>query len=132
MIGSWQNISNVFSEGIEASFVYNLEENFTQNLRYVYERTEDEDRQNEKVPYRPVHSLKISSLYSYKPLAVVLSILMQSERYYNRSQSLPFYWTLEAEISYRITEQFLIFIQGENLLQEKYAERFGYPLDLKF
>jgi hypothetical protein len=36
---------------------------------------------------------------------------------------------LEAGISCRITEQFLIFIQGENLLQEKYAERFGYPLD---
>lgn len=127
--GSWQNISNVFSEGIEASFVYNLEEDFTQNLRYVYERIEDEDREDEKVPYRPIHSLKISSLYSYKPLNIVLSILMQSERYYNRSQSLPFYWMLEAEISYRITEQFLIFIQGENLLQEKYAERFGYPLE---
>jgi hypothetical protein len=36
---------------------------------------------------------------------------------------------LEAEISCRITEQLLIFVQGENLLQEKYAERFGYPLD---
>jgi len=141
-IGSWQNISNVFSEGVEASFVYNLAENFTQNLRYgkgvadfslrlryVYERTEDEDRPDEKVPYRPIHSLKISSRYSYGALEIDLSVLMQSERYYNRSQSLPFYWMLEAEISCRITEQLLIFVQGENLLQEKYAERFGYPLD---
>jgi len=128
-IGSWQNISNVFSEGVEASFVYILAENFTQNLRYVYERTEDEDRPDKKVPYRPIHSLKISSRYSYRPLSIVLSVLMQSERYYNRSDSLPFYWALEAEISCRITEQLLIFVQGENLLQEKYAERFGYPLD---
>jgi len=128
-IGSWQNISNVFSEGVEASFVYNLEENFTQNLRYVYERIEDEDRPDEKVPYRPIHSLKISSRYSYRPLSIVLSVLMQSERYYNRSQSLPFYWTVETEISCRIAEQLLIFVQGENLLQEKYAERFGYLLD---
>lgn len=128
-IGSWQNISHVYSEGVEASFVYNLAENFTQNLRYAYEKTEDEDREDEKVPYSPVHSLKISSLYSYKPLSVVLSILMQSERYYNRFQSLPFYWTLETEISYRVAKQLLIFVQGENLLQEKYAERFGYPLD---
>jgi hypothetical protein len=127
--GSWQNISNVFSEGVEASFVYNFAENFTQNLSYLYERIEDEDRENEKVPYRPIHSLKISSLYSYKALSVVLSILMQSERYYNRSDSLPFYWTLETEISYTITKQFLLFVQGENLLQEKYADRFGYPLD---
>jgi len=128
-IGSWQNISNVFSEGVEASFVYSFAENFTQNLRYVYERTEDEDRPDEKVPYRPVHSVKISSLYSYKPLSVVLSVLMQSERYYNRSDSLPFYWTLETEISYRVADQLLLFVQGENLLQEKYADRFGYPLD---
>jgi len=127
-IGSWQNISNVFSEGVEASFVYNLAD-FSLRLRYVYERTEDEDLPDEKVPYRPIHSLKISSRYSYRPLSVVLSVLMQSERYYNRSDSLPFYWALEAEISCRITEQLLIFVQGENLLQEKYAERFGYPLD---
>jgi len=128
-IGSWQNISNVFSEGVEASLVYTPTDNFTQNFRYIYERTEDEDRPDDKVPYRPVHSLKISSLYSYKPLSVVLSILMQSERYYNRSDSLPFYWTVETEISCRIAEQLLIFVQGENLLQEKYAERFGYQLD---
>jgi len=128
-IGSWQNISNVFSEGVEASFVYILAENFTQNLIYLYEKTEDEDRADEKVPYRPIHSLKISSRYSYGALEIDLSVLMQSERYYNRSDSLPFYWALEAEISYRITEQLLIFVQGENLLQEKYAERFGYPLD---
>ena len=138
-IESWQNISNVYSEGVGASFVYNLGvadfslregvADFSLRLNYIYERTEDEDRPDEKVPYRPIHSLKISSLYSYKPLSVVLSILMQSERYYNRSQSLPFYWMLETEISYRITEQFLLFLQGENLLQEKYAERFGYPLD---
>lgn len=151
-IGRWQNISNVYSEGVEASFVYDLSENFTQNLRYgkgvadfslgegvadfslrlryVYERAEDEDQPDDKVPYRPIHSLKISSRYSYRPLSVVLSVLMQSERYYNyRSDSLPFYWMLEAEISCRITEQFLLFLQGENLLQEKYAERFGYPLD---
>ncbi|HUW23194.1 MAG TPA: TonB-dependent receptor [bacterium] len=129
MIGSWQNISNVYSEGVEASLVYTPTDNFTQTLRYVYERIEDEDQPDEKVPYRPFHSLKISSLYSYKPLSVVLSILMQSERYYNRYQSLPFYWTLETEISYRVAKQLLIFVQGENLLQEKYAERFGYPLD---
>ncbi len=150
-IGRWQNISNVYSEGVEASFVYDLSENFTQNLRYgkgvadfslgegvadfslrlryVYERTEDEDQPDKKVPYRPIHSLKISSRYSYKPLSVVLSILMQSERYYDRSQSLPFYWTLETEISCRVAEQLLIFVQGENLFKEKYAERFGYPLD---
>ncbi len=138
-IGSWQNISSVYSEGVEASFVYALGvadlglregvADFSLRLKYVYERTEDEDRPDEKVPYRPVHSLKISSLYSYKPLSVVLSILMQSQRYYNRSQSLPFYWTLETEISYRVAKQLLIFVQGENLLQEKYAERFGYPLD---
>ncbi|MBA7467465.1 Vitamin B12 transporter BtuB [subsurface metagenome] len=145
-IGSWQNISNVFSEGVEASFVYNLADfslregvadfglrkgvaDFSLRLRYVYERTEDEDQPDKKVPYRPIHSLKISSRYSYRPLSIVLSVLMQSERYYNRSQSLPFYWTLETEISCRITEQLLIFVQGENLLQEKYAERFGYPLD---
>ena len=128
-IGSWQNIANVFSEGVEASFVYNLSESFTQNLRYVYEKTENEDREDEKVPYRPVHSVKISSLYSYKPLSVVLSVLMQSERYYNRSDSLPFYWTVETEISYRVVEQVLLFVQGENLLQEDYSERFGYPLD---
>ena len=147
-IGSWQNIPNVFSEGVEASFVYtqgvadfslgegvadfSLGEgvaDFSLRLRYVYERAEDEDQEDDKVPYRPIHSLKISSLYSYKPLSIVLSVLMQSERYYNRSQSLPFYWMVETEISCRITEQFLIFLQGENLLQEKYAERFGYPLD---
>ncbi len=127
-IGSWQNISNVFSEGVEASFVYNLAD-FSLRLKYVYERTEDEDRPDEKVPYRPIHSLKISSRYSYGALEIDLSVLMQSERYYNRSDSLPFYWILEAEISCRITEQLLIFVQGENLLQEKYAERFGYPLD---
>ncbi|MEE8180145.1 MAG: TonB-dependent receptor, partial [bacterium] len=127
-IGSWQNISNVFSEGVETFFVYNLAD-FSLCLRYVYERTEDEDRPDEKVPYRPIHSLKISSRYSYGALEIDLSVLMQSERYYNRSQSLPFYWMLEAEISCRITEQLLIFVQGENLLQEKYAERFGYPLD---
>lgn len=145
-IGRWQNIPNVFSEGVEASFVYNLADfslregvadfslrkgvaDFSLCLRYIYERTEDEDRPDEKVSYRPIHSLKISSRYSYGALEIDLSVLMQSERYYNRSQSLPFYWMLEAEISCRITEQLLIFVQGENLLQEKYAERFGYPLD---
>ena len=137
-IRSWQNISNVFSEGVEASFVYNLADfslregvaDFSLRLRYVYERTEDEDQPDKKVPYRPIHSLKISSRYSYGLLGIDLSVLMQSKRYYNhRSDSLPFYWTLETEISCRITEQFLIFVQGENLLQEKYAERFGYPLD---
>jgi len=138
-IGNWQNISSVYSEGVEASFVYTpgvapihrsgRVADFSLRLTYVYEKTEDEDQPDEKVPYRPIHSAKISSLYSYKPLSVVLSILMQSERYYNRSQSLPFYWTLETEISYRVAKQLLIFVQGENLLQEKYAERFGYPLD---
>jgi len=136
-IGSWQNISNVFSEGVEASFVYDLADfslregvaDFSLRLKYVYERTEDEDRPDEKVPYRPIHSLKISSRYSYGLLGIDLSVLMQSKRYYNRSQSLPFYWTLEAGISCRITKQFLLFLQGENLLQEKYAERFNYPLD---
>ncbi len=134
--GSWQNIANVFSQGVEASFVYDFGENFSQGvadfslrLKYVYEKTEDEDRPDEKVPYRPVHSVKISSLYSYKPLSVVLSVLMQSERYYNRTDSLPFYWTVETEISYRVAKQLLVFVQGENLLQEKYADRFGYPLD---
>ncbi|MBA7514866.1 Vitamin B12 transporter BtuB [subsurface metagenome] len=144
--GSWQNILNVFSEGVEASFVYNLADfslregvapihrsvgvaDFSLRLRYVYERTEDEDQPDKKVPYRPIHSLKISSRYSYGALEIDLSVLMQSERYYNRSQSLPFYWMLEAEISCRITEQLLIFVQGENLLQEKYAERFSYPLE---
>jgi len=128
-IGNWQNISNVYSEGVQASLVYTPTDNFTQNFRYIYERTEDEDRPDDKVPYRPIHSLKVSSRYSYKLVSIVLSVLMQSERYYNRSQSLPFYWALDAEISCRIAEQLLIFVQGENLLQEKYAERFGYPLD---
>ncbi|MCJ7646399.1 hypothetical protein MUO65_05810, partial [bacterium] len=53
----------------------------------------------------------------------------QSKRYYNRSDSLPFYWTLGTEISYSVAKEFLLFLQGENLLGEKYAERFGYPLD---
>ncbi|MFQ5867836.1 MAG: TonB-dependent receptor plug domain-containing protein [bacterium] len=128
-IGSLQNISNVFSQGIEASFVYTFGENLTQNLRYIFERTEDEDQPDEKVPYRPCHSLKISSHYSYGPLGIELSVLMQSERYHDRLDSLPFYWTLGTEISCRIAKQFLLFVQGENLLQEKYAERFGYPLD---
>ena len=131
-IGSWQNISHVYSEGVEGVADFSLREgvaDFSLRLKYIYEKTEDEDREDEQVPYRPIHSIKISSLYSYKPLSVVLSILMQSERYYNRSQSLPFYWTLETEISYRVAKQLLIFVQGENLLQEKYAERFGYPLD---
>lgn len=128
-IGSWQNILNVFSEGVEASLVYTPTDNFTQNFRYIYERTEDEDRPDKKVPYRPTHSLKISPRYSYGPLGIELSFLIQSKRYYNRSDSLPFYWTVETEISCRIAEQFLLFVQGENLLQEKYAERFGYPLD---
>ena len=150
-IGSLQNVSNVYSQGIEASFVYNLAENFTQNLRYgkgvadfslregvadfslrlkyVYEKTEDEDQPDDKLPYRPSHSLKISSQYTYGPLGIELSVLMESERYYNRSRSLPFYWTLGTGISYSIAKQFLLFFQGENLLQEKYAERFGYPLD---
>jgi len=128
-IGRLENIPNVFSEGIETSFVYTLRQNFTQNLRYIYERTEDEDRVDEKVPYRPSHSLKISSHYDYGPLGIDLSILMQSKRYYNRSASLPFYWTLGTEISYNVAKEFLLFVQGENLLQEKYAERFGYPLD---
>ncbi|MFB0528230.1 MAG: TonB-dependent receptor plug domain-containing protein, partial [bacterium] len=128
-IGSWQNISDVFSEGVEAAVVYTPTDNFTQNFRYIYEKTEDEDRPDDKVPYRPTHSLKISSRYSYKQLSILLSVLTQSERYYNRSQSLPFYWALGTEISYRLAEQLLIFVQGENLFQEKYAERFGYPLD---
>jgi len=138
-IGSWQNISNVFSEGIEASFVYtqgvadfSLREgvaDFSLRLKYVYEKTEDEDRPNEKVPYRPTHSLKILPRYSYGPLGIGLSFLIQSKRYYNRSDALSLYWTLGTEISYRVAEQFLLFVQGENLLQEKYAERFGYPLD---
>ena len=128
-IGSWQNISNVYSEGVESSLVYTLGEYLTQNVGYLYERIEDEDRQDEKVPYRPVHSLKVSSRYSYGLLGIDLSVLMQSKRYYNGSDSLPLYWMLETEISCRVTEQFLLFAQGENLLQEKYADRFGYPLD---
>ena len=128
-IGNLENIPNVYSQGIEASFVYTSGENFTQNLRYVYERTEDEDRPDEKVPYRPCHSLKISSHYSYGPLGIELSVLTQSKRYYDSSHSLPSYWTVGTEIFYNITSQILLFAQGENLLQEKYAERFGYPLD---
>jgi len=128
-IGSLENIPNVYSQGIESSFVYKSGENFTHNLRYVYEKTEDEDRPNEKVPYRPCHSLKILSHYTYGPLGIELSVLMQSKRYYNRTDSLPFYWTLGTEISCSITKEFFLFLQGENLLQEKYAERFGYPLD---
>jgi hypothetical protein len=128
-IGSLENIPNVYSQGIESSFVYKSGENFTHNLRYVYEKTEDEDRPNEQVPYRPCHSIKISSHYAYGPLGIDLSLMMQSKRYYNRSDSLPFYWTLGTEISYSVAKEFLLFLQGENLLGEKYAERFGYPLD---
>jgi hypothetical protein len=128
-IGSLENIPNVYSQGIESSFVYKSGENFTHNLRYVYEKTEDEDQPDEKVPYRPCHSLKISSRYTYGPLGIELSVLMQSKRYYNRTDSLPFYWTLGTEISCSVAKEFLLFLQGENLLQEKYAERFGYPLD---
>jgi len=135
-IGSLENISNVFSEGVETSFVYTPTDNFTQGvadlslrLKYIYERTEDEDHPDDKVPYRPSHSLIISSHYGYGRLGIDLLILMQSKRYYNRSASLPFYWTLGTEISYNVAKEFLLFVQGENLLQEKYAERFGYPLD---
>jgi len=165
-IGNLENTPNIYSQGIEASFVYsqgvadfslregvadfslregvadfnlregvadfNLREgvaDFSLRLKYVYERIENEDQPDEKVPYKPSHSLKISSHYGYGPLGIELTILMQSERYYNRSYSLPFYLTLGTEISYSIIEQFLFFLQGENLLQEKYAERFGYPLD---
>ena len=128
-IGSLENISHVYSEGIETTFVYTFRENFTHDLRYVYERTEDEDRPDEKVPYKPRHSLEVSSHYIYGRLGIELSVLLQSERYYDRSHSLPFYWTLGTEISYSITKEFLLFLEGENLLQEKYAERFGYPLN---
>jgi len=130
-IGNWQNISNVFSQGVEASLVYNLGEYLTQSLRYVYEGIEDEDRPDEKVPYRPSHSLRLSSYLGM----IEVSVLMQSKRYYDRSHSLPTYWTLGTEIYWdlweywRIGKGFLLFFQAENLLQEKYAERFGYPLE---
>jgi len=130
-IGNWQNISNVFSQGVEASLAYQLGENFTQRLNYVYERTEDEDQPDEKVPYRPSHLLKLSSYLGM----IEVSILMQSKRYYDRTHSLPSYWTVGAEIYWnlweywRIGKGFLLFFQVENLLQQKYAERFGYPLE---
>jgi len=131
--GHLDNIPNVYSEGIETSFAYAIGENFVQDLRYVYEETENEDEPDEKVPYRPCHSLRSSSQYAYGPLSMELLISMRSRRYYDRSHSLPFYWTLGTGISYSIAKEFLIFIQGENLLQEKYSERFGYPLDhIKF
>jgi len=128
-IGNFANISDVFSQGLDVLFVYNWGEDFTHRLRYVYDKTEDEDRPDEKVPYVPYHSLEISSQYTYGRLGIELSLLMQSERYYNRSLSLPFYWALGTEVSLRVTEEFLLFLQGENLLEEKYSLRFGYPLD---
>lgn len=132
-IGRLENIAHIYSQGIETSFVYMLTgegvRDFSLCLKYIYEKTEDEDQPDKKVPYMPCHSLKISSHYGYGALGIELSVVMQGERYYNRSDSLPFYCTLGTEISYSITKQFLLFLQGENLLQEKYADRFGYPLD---
>ena len=128
-LGNLQNIPKVYSQGVDASFIYILRKNFTQQLRYVYQKTEDEDRPDERVPYTPSHTVRISSHYSYGPLSVLLSALIESERYYNRSESLPLYWTMETEISCNITKQVILYLQGENLLREKYAERFGYPLD---
>jgi len=127
--GNLQNIPKVYSEGVDASFIYIPGKNFTQQLRYVYQKTEDEDHPEERVPYSPSHTVRISSRYSYGPLSMLLLALIQSERYYNRSESLPSYWTLETEISCSITRQVLLYLQGKNLLQEKYAERFGYSLD---
>ena len=124
------NISSAKIKGIEFESVYNILDNLKLNFNYTYLDAKNLDTDKWLV-YRPrsYYKLQLTYLPNTK-LKIGLSGRYKTKRFTNASNSIAIspYFTMGADISYKVTENFELLLSGTNIFDRFYEEKEGYPM----
>jgi len=87
-------------------------------------------KDNKRLPYQPVHSLKTSLSYGNKRLFWKVWTTYESLKYHTTANSayMPSHVLFNGTVNYKVNNNTQIFLTGENLFNESYQVVDGYPM----
>lgn len=122
----YKNTGTFYNTGIELASRYHLSKNLNFHMNYSY------IDMKEPLIATPEQNLFISGNYSWKDFSFKLKIAHIRNLYGEKSGKIEIienqYSNLGARIKYQIDSKLDVFISGDNLLDEKYAINYGYPM----
>lgn len=130
--GTYENVSAVVNQGVEADLEARPLENIVFKAGYTY--TDPEDREHHRRIERvPINQWNASLFYSWKDrVTAFLAARFAGDRVDRYGASDPrvrranAYTVVDGKIAYRVSPHFQIFIRGENILNRRYEEVKGY------
>ncbi|MFP4068840.1 MAG: TonB-dependent receptor plug domain-containing protein [Opitutales bacterium] len=124
------NVEEATTEGVEFSLDYSPTETIDFGLAYTY-LTAENDSEDVRLTYRPRHLLQLTA--GYRPIETLRvggSLVGQFDREGGFSSStfdIEDYVVVGLVADWDLSESWTVFARAENLLDESYAQTYGYP-----
>ncbi len=122
----YKNTGAFYNTGIELASRYHFSKNLNFHMNYSY------IDMKEPLIATPEQNLFVSGNYSWKDFGFKLKIAHIRNLYGEKSGNIEVienqYSNLGARVKYQIDSKLDVFISGDNLLNEKYAINYGYPM----
>lgn len=125
----YYNIGRTQTKGVESSLAYRMDSGEVVKASFAYQEPRDINS-GRWLSKRPLQSGSLSLLKSYQDSDLTMELVGRGDRldFKNSSQTvmLPGYAVLNAAYIYNYQTKYDIFFRGNNLLNKKYEESYGY------
>ena len=124
------NLRKAYFNGLNAGFEYYWNEYVNQYIRYSLTDIHNEDNSVTAVTYYPEDHVEMGfTIKDNKALKVDITGEYVGEQFFNKdtSSTIPDYFIMNSKFSYEIKDYLTIFVIIDNLLNEGYQLREGYP-----